>query len=154
MATLIISFNFPSFYMNRKTFGCFNICRPKYKLDKEKGFNPKFSKILAITRFISDAILFIVIGVLLGTFIFLHKTKDENEREDKDYQKFLKILPTNETINNKKLLLPNICYSSIYNLPINLYMPFINDAYYYFRNKNEENSSLFFDNYRHLFFNY
>ena len=152
MAILAVSFNFPSCYMNRKTFGCCNICRPKYKLDEDNGFNPKFPKILAVTRFISDMVLIIVIGVLLAAFIFLHKTQDENEREDTDYKKFLEVLPNNETINTKKLLLPNICYSSIHNLPLNLYMPFINDAYYYFKNKTEENSSLFIDNYRHLFF--
>jgi lipase ATG15 len=59
------------------------------------------------------------------------------------------------------MLLPNICYSSVYNIPLPLYLPFINDAYYYNNIKKEKknnvkenyySSSFDIDNYRRLFF--
>jgi len=58
--------------------------------------------------------------------------------------------PKNQTIDMNSLLLPSICSSYIQNIPLYLYMPFINDAYYY--NISAHNSSFNFEKYKRLFF--
>jgi lipase ATG15 len=80
-------------------------------------------------------------------------------RKDDDSMKniFENVIPTDININTKKLLLPNICYSSVHNIPLYLYLPFINDAYYY-NNIYKENGTLIYSSlnikkYKNLFSN-
>jgi hypothetical protein len=57
--------------------------------------------------------------------------------------------------NNKTSLLPSICSSNIHGIPIYLYLPFINDAYYYNSNPKEAPgyySSLNIQDYKELFY--
>ena len=164
MAALAIFSNFPNCYMNRKSFGCCKILNPDFKLIEEINvedeleekrkhvFKPKNPKMISIIRFISDVIIILVIVVLLGSFFILHETKEKDEKEDSIYSRIAKVIPNKNPIDRKKLLLPNICYSSIHNLPLNFYIPFINDAYYYFKDNTHENSSFFYENYKNLFF--
>jgi len=147
MSTLSISLNFPCCYRNRKTFGHF--CFPKYYIDV------KHPLILSITRFLFDLIIALVAILLL---ILFYKVKDEDDPID--MHKFDNLIPSNETIDSKSLLLPSICYSSIHNIPLILYIPFINDAYDYNTDHSKEeeagpfqDSYLQIKKYRDLFYN-
>ena len=158
MEILSVSLNFPSFYRNRKTYGsicccnflCFkksnNFCSSEV-LYNYKGRHPF---IISISRFICDVIIILASYVLLKIY---YMRKDDDSMENI----FKNVFPTNTTFDTKKLLLPNICFSSVHNIPLYLYLPFINDAYYY-KNINgtegsQNYSSLDIKNYRNLFFN-
>ena len=155
---LSVSLNFPSFYRNRKTYGsicccnflCFkktnNFCSSNV-LYNDKG---RHSFIISISRFICDVIIILASFILLKIY---YMRKDDDSMENI----FENVFPTDTIINSKKLLLPNICYSSVHNIPLYLYLPFINDAYYYNNIYESEGphyySSLHIKNYRNLFFN-
>ena len=147
MTILSITFNFPSCYRNRKTFGFCTLLDPYKKLNKKK-YKPRNPNIISVVRFISDLVLALVSLGLIVVFLFF---PDDDNNED-----FLDIYPIEPDKKTENLLLPNICYSSIYNLPLYLYLPFINDAYYYREEINETGphfySSLQRTNYRRLFF--
>jgi hypothetical protein len=154
-----LAFNFPFCYRNRKTFGAY-IWNPKYKLYAEKKrfdrtdkkrklkYRPRNPNLLAISRFICDSLMLLVSIALVGIF---YKLKDDDNKED-----FNDVNPNGEVENIKKLLLPNICLSSVHNMPIHLLLPFINDAYYYREIFDEVGphaySSLQRKNYRRLFY--
>ena len=158
MSILSISFNFPFGYRNIKTHG---ICQRKRKFVFRCNYcNPKVKYkrsirhpiIISVSRLICDFIIIVVAIALVG-INYLHQDNDNIEDKLDD------ILPSSEIIETKnKLLLPNICYSSIHNFPLQLFLPFINDAYYY--NQNHDNttygpfydSSLQIKNYTKLFF--
>ena len=156
---LVVSlfFNYPSCYRNRKTFGA-NIWEPKYLLyienkeankeEKKKRYNPRNPKLLSITRFICDSLMAVVSIALVGIFYVM---KDDNNKED-----FNNVEPSEKTEHINKLLLPNICFSSVHNMPLQLFLPFINDAYYYREDFEDMGphrySSLQTVKYRQLFF--
>ena len=131
---LIVSlfFNYPSCYRNRKTFGA-NLWDPKYQLyvenksakkeEKKKRYKPRNPKLLSIARFICDSLMAVVSCALVGIFYIM---KDDDNKED-----FNNVEPSAITEHINKLLLPNICFSSVHNMPLQLFLPFINDAYYY-----------------------
>ncbi len=144
ISTLILAIHFPMCYRNRRTTGkgCVDICNnfndPKVK------YLPKirFPVLISTIRFLSNFI------VLTASCIFVFKILFS---EDKDKNREFKgLTPSTETIDEKELLLPSICYSSVFNIPIQLYIPFINDAYYY--NDDTKTSSFDTDNYKNLFF--
>lgn len=160
MLVVSLAFNFPFCYRNRKTFGA-DICNPKYRLyteekkifartDKKRKlkYRPRNPNLLAISRFICDSLMIIVSIALVGIF---YKMKDDDNKEN-----FNNINPSGEVENIKKLLLPNICLSSVHNMPLYLLLPFINDAYYYREDYEEVGphpySSLQRPNYRRLFY--
>ena len=160
MLVVSLAFNFPFCYRNRKTFGA-DICNPKYRLDTEEKkifartdkkrklkYRPRNPNLLAISRFICDSLMIIVSIALVGIF---YKMKDDDNKEN-----FNNINPSGEVENIKKLLLPNICLSSVHNMPLYLLLPFINDAYYYREDYDEVGphpySSLQRPNYRRLFY--
>jgi len=160
MLVVSLAFNFPFCYRNRKTFGA-DICNPKYRLyteekkifartDKKRKlkYRPRNPNLLAISRFICDSLMIIVSIALVGIF---YKMKDDDNKEN-----FNNINPSGEVENIKKLLLPNICLSSVHNMPLYLLLPFINDAYYYREDYDEVGphpySSLQRPNYRRLFY--
>ena len=91
----------------------------------------------------------LAMAVMLCSFIY-YKMKDDDNQET-----FEDIPPVEKKSSNHNLLLPNICYSSVLNMPIQLYMPFINDAYYYTEDFDDigphQYSSLQKPNYRDLF---
>ena len=161
MSILSISLNFPFLYRNRKTFGTCR-CRKAdnniiftdivYKITEDKEGEGKNGHpfLISITRFIWDVILILVTIGLLGIY-FLKKDDDSMKNI------FENITPSESSLDTKNLLLPNICFSSIHNIPLQLYLPFINDAYYY-NNIYKEigphyESSLQIQKYKQLFFN-
>ena len=161
MTILSIGLNFPFCYRNRKTFGTFGHCTKNennfFFTSVEYTYKRlhSHSLIISITRFICDTIILLVAIALL----YIHFFHDDNN--DINGEIFNGIQPTNKKIDTKKLLLPNICYSSVQNIPLPLYLPFINDAYYYNnikieekeKTKNNYSSSFDIDNYKKLFFN-
>ena len=145
MSILALSINFPLCYRNRRTAGkdcCStfsNYNNPQVKYTPEL----KFPILIPTIRFMSNLIILTVAGLFSWKIIF-------SEDKDINYE-IPNLIPSNQTINERNLLLPSICYSSVHNIPIPLYMPFINDAYYYNDEKNI--SSLNNENYRNLFYN-
>ena len=135
MTILSISLNFPFFYRNRKTFGtfswccnyncnCFSFIRKNNFFSSEIIYDHKESHpfLVSFTRAICDIIISLVVVVMLGVYY---------KKQDSSLMFFDDLIPSNKTIDTKNLLLPNICYSSIHNMPLMLFLPFINDAYYY-----------------------
>ena len=102
-----------------------------------------------IPLFISRFIGFLVFVSCLIAFIYISSLK-EYENDDV-YSKILKINTTStkkvEVHRNKTM--HSFCYSGIHNMPIYLFIPFINDAYYYDENKttfkNEKYTKLFYN---------
>ena len=157
MSILSISFNFPFCYRNIKTHG---ICTRKRKFIFRCNYcNPKIKYkapilhpiIISVTRLICDFIIIVVAIALVGIH-YMHQDNDNIEDDIDD------IMPTCEIFENKDILLPNICYASIHNFPLQLFLPFINDAYYYNNNHDYTtygpfyDSSLQIEGYKKLFF--
>ena len=158
MSTLSIFFNFPFGYRNIKTHG---ICKRKRKYVYRCNYcNPKVKYkipirhpiIVSVTRFICDFIIIVVAIALVGIY-FVHQDNDNIKDNLTD------IAPTSEVFEIKDKLLPNICYSSIHDFPLKLFLPFINDAYYYNDNHDYSethgpfyDSSLQIEDYKNLFF--
>ena len=157
MSILSISFNFPFCYRNIKTHG---ICTRKRKFIFRCNYcNPKIKYkapilhpiIISVTRLICDFIIIVVAIALVGIH-YMHQDNDNIEDDIDD------IMPTSEIFENKDILLPNICYASIHNFPLQLFLPFINDAYYYNNNHDYTtygpfyDSSLQIEGYKKLFF--
>ena len=140
MSAVSIVVHFQFCFRNKKTFGYF--WSPKITF-KKKLKNPK---LVSTIRFICFSITLITSSVLFISFFLVS--------ESDDIEDFPEFSPSDKTIN-KSLLLPNICTSYVHGIPIYLYLPFINDAYYY--NDNPKNAPYFFSSlripkYRKLFF--
>ena len=140
--------NFPILFRNQKTFGHYISGKIKYK-SKYKMLHPR---LVSFIRFLSKFIIILAAFILLAAFVF---AKDSNALKD-IISKSENVRPENKTVDMSSLLLPSLCFSSIHNIPIYLYLPFINDAYYYYKPKEEEypfyESSLHIKRYRELFF--
>ena len=133
---LSISINFPGCFMNE-------IClksRTKYKIIIRHPI------ILTISRIFSFFIYFSTIIIIISLILFY-----QDEDDIKTLEK-IKKLPDKfkKQNNNRNLLLHNFCYSTIHNIPIYLYLPFINDAYYFKENNND--TSFNYPNYTNLFY--
>ena len=144
MLILLLMMNFPFFCRNKKTFGEFfspiNYYRKEYKMEHPR--------IVSFIRFICFLVILIIYILIIFSFIFF---KDKGGLD-----KIKNTTLTPSTIgSNSNSLLPNICFSSIHNLNINLFLPFINDAYYYDdypKESTDYRSSLEISNYKNLFF--
>ena len=68
-----------------------------------------------------------------------------------DFENLSNIVADNKNKKNGTLL-PNICNSHIYGIPLYLYIPFINDAYYYNETKITKKSSFDYPDYKKIFF--
>ena len=157
MTILSFTLVFPICYRNRKNFGkklCSSGQNNFISTDIKYDVQLLHPYIVSISRVISNFII-VIFSIF---FVILFFFGNENDFE-LDIEKF-KLPPVEETIDTKKLLLPNICYSSVYNIPLPYYLPFINDAYYFgnFKKKdsneeNNKNSSLVIDEFKNLFFN-
>ena len=134
--------NFPVCFRNKKTFGYYWIEKIKYK----KEYRMKHPSMVTYIRFIWNIIITLIALLLFFSFFYFKENNDL-----KDINKLY--LSREKKVGYGSLLLPTICYSSIHNIDISLYMPFINDAYYY-NGKAEEgyDSSLNIVNYKQLFF--
>ena len=154
---LTLTLNFPLCYRNRKTYGTFGSC-----CCCEKGNNFIISDIsyknksnhpnlVSFSKLLSNVIL------LAAAIVFVYKYHFTQETSIQNSMFFKGIVPSKETIDTKTILMPNICYSSIHSMPLALFLPFINDAYYYGNIKSEENekkykSSFEIEEYMKLFF--
>ena len=137
--------NFPVCFRNKKTFGYYWSGKIKYK----KEYKMRYPSMVTIIRFICNIIAVLVSLMIFYSFFYF---KDNNELKDL-YD--LSLSPKKQVTKTNSLLLPNICFSSIHNINIELYLPFINDAYYYNDNPEKEPyyySSFNIEGYKKLFF--
>ena len=144
---LLLSFimSFPVLFRNKKTFGEFFSPSVKYN-ELYKLENPR---LISFIRFICFIIIFLA---SLGLFVSFLLVKDINSLTE---IRKLSFTSSEEKIDTKNLLLPNICFSTLHNLKLYLYMPFINDAYYYDDHPSEAPffySSFHIPGYKKLFF--
>ena len=136
--------NFPYIFRNIKVFFCFSTkyyYREEYKLEHPI--------LVSLVRFISFFIICLVSGALLIIYIFPFFDEKNNFENIKDH----KFEPV-ENPDDRTRVKPNVCSSSIYDMEISLYMPFINDAYYYFYDTETQtkNSSFDLKGYKGLFY--
>ena len=136
-------FNFPYIIRNKEIF-CLFTTKKSYK----KEYNLEHPILIAFIRLVSFLIIILVSIALL----IMYALKDESS----GWIDLTKInFKPEKDKKDKTKLKPNICYSSIHNLYIQLYLPFIIDAYYYDDNPEiapDRYSSLQIPNYRQLFF--
>ena len=123
MLLLSIVLNFPIFCRNKKTFGIGGFFTGKVKLKPE--YKMRYPNLISFIRFMCNTIITLSAIVLLAIF---NAFKESNSLKDL-YDITLNTAKTR--IDTTALLLPNVCFSSVHHIPIYLYMPFINDAYYY-----------------------
>ena len=141
---LSIVLNFPFCYKNNKTFG--NFFNSKIILKKEA--KPKHPKLLSAIRFFCSLLCILISSILCLAFFLM---KEEQNEDLVDFNNFVQIFENK--IDSKYHLLPSICNSFIYNIPIYLYIPFINDAYYFNKiNEPNKNSSFDYLSYKKIFF--
>ena len=142
---LTLMMNFPVLIRNKVSFGNFFSHNIKYN-KAHKLENPRLVSFLRVINFL---ILLLASFVLVISFFTFEETNSVDEIRSLSFN------PSTSESTEKDLLLPNICSSSINNIPIYLYMPFINDAYYYNNNPSispDFHSSFQIRGYRKLFF--
>ena len=88
--------------------------------------------------------------IISCTLIYILYLKDDYDDDHlSEFKRFEDIRPSQkDSDKNNNTILPSICSASVYNIPIISYIPFINDAYYFKKNR----SSLDFTSYRDIFF--
>ena len=131
---LSLSISFPFCFANKK------FCRKgKYKKEVNN-----------ISLLISRVISFIIFLICILAFSIISSLKEYEN--DKDI--YLKIKNINTTSikrvdYHRNKTMHSFCFSAIHNVPTYLFIPFINDAYYWENNK----TTLNYENYTKLFFN-
>ena len=136
--------NFPYILRNKKVFFLFST---KYRYKKE--YNLEHPILISIVRLVSFSVIFVFsLGLL-----FVYLTQDEGNNlqkiRDLEFEPF-------KGAQNKTNLKPSICFSSIEDMYVYLFLPFINDAYYYDNNPTvspDFYSSFNIKGYKELFFN-
>ena len=122
MHILSLMVNFPFLIRNKKTKNLGDFFSPKTIYhDKYKMKHPRM---VSFIRLICFSICLLISGILIYTFFRF--------RDDSDFLttfKKKKFTPVKE--KSQIILLPNICYSPVHNMNLFLYLPFINDAYYF-----------------------
>ena len=142
--SLSITLNFPFCYKNNKVFDSFF----NSKIELKEEAKPKHPYMLSAIRFIVDALFLLIASILCLSFFFIHEELNE---DIVDFNNFSQIFENK--IDSDNQLLPSICNSFIFNMPIYLYMPFINDAYYFNKiNEKNKNSSFDYPKYKNIFF--
>ena len=135
--------NFPYMIRNQKVYFLFST---KYKVKKE--YKLEHPIIVSFLRLVSFLIIFVVSIGLLIVYIIQDET---NKIEEIKYLDFDPIPDKKD----KSKLKPSICFSSVNDLYMYLYLPFINDAYYYDSNSKDNSdfySSFHIKGYKELFF--
>ena len=97
----------------------------------------------------------IIISKIISLFfafmtIFLYAYISFKNVENPDNNIFKNIILKSEKIIKKIKNAHNLCVTKIYDIPLYLYLPFINDVYYY--NSKDNFSSFYYDNYTRIFF--
>ena len=135
--------NFPYMIRNQKVYFLFST---KYKVKKE--YKLEHPIMVSFLRLVSFLIIFVVSIGLLIVYIIQDET---NKIEEIKYLDFDPIPDKKD----KSKLKPSICFSSVNDLYMYLYLPFINDAYYYDSNSKVNTdfySSFHIKGYKELFF--
>lgn len=143
MCLLSFMMNFPFFVRNKNTFGKFWDPTIKYN----EKYKLEYPKLITILRIINTLIIFLA---SLGLVFSFFKFDEKNSLDEISSLTFT--VSTQNTNTDANLLLPNICTSKINNIPIYLYMPFINDAYYFNDNISPLKTSFDIEGYKELFF--
>ena len=132
--SLSLSISFPFCFTNRK------FCK-KGEYKKEVNNIP-----LLISRVIS----LIVFGLCFLAFCFISIEVKDYEKDDEIYSKIqkLNVATVKKVGTHRNKTLHSFCYSGIHNMPIYFFIPFINDAYYWDKNK----TTLNIENYMKLFY--
>ena len=131
---LSLSISFPFCFANKK------LCQKgKYKKEVNN-----------LSLFISRVISFIIFVICFAAFYIISLLKEH----ENDYDIYSKIQNINTTSIKKveyhrNKTMHSFCFASIHNIPIYLFIPFINDAYYSEKN----NTTLNYENYTKLFYN-
>jgi lipase ATG15 len=152
MSTLSIGINFPIGFRNVKSFGrYFASTDYRYKLKIRHPI------MIPLIRIICNSLSILICFGLCVIFFF--KEDDESTVTDLNQLDLNPKYISKISSLTKGQLLPSMCFSSIYHLPIHYYIPFIVDAYYYTQKSNSSeineeqiSSSLEIENYKHLFF--
>jgi len=139
-----IAFNFPFCYKNEKHYYK-KFLSSNNKLKEDENTKLGHPVIVSTIRFISN-LVFLLISIILCFALFINEKNDDDFTDFEDLSNFIE----NKQNKNNTLLLPNICNSNIYGIPIYLYIPFINDAYYF--NDAKNSSSFDYDSYKYRFF--
>ena len=111
--------NFPYIIRNKKLFFFLST---KYKYKRE--YNLKHPIIIGIIRLAAFLIILLVAGGLIYVFFKMDEVNNLEKIQNFEFE------PISESKDKDKLK-PNICYSSLHDMNINLFLPFINDAYYF-----------------------
>ena len=138
---ITIGLNIPLFFQNVKISKLKNISNSENKLKDDIKLDHPI--MVSEIRFIFDLLFFLISLILSIVFILFNEQNDNLEV----FNKF-SIYKKEKEIDNQ--LMPNLCSVNIYNMPLYLYMFFINDAYYY--NEKDNQSSFYYDDYRKLYF--
>ena len=123
MLLLSIVLNFPIFCRNKKTFGIGGFFTGKVKLKPE--YKMRYPNLITFIRLMCNAIITLSAIVLFAIFNAFKESNTLKDLYDITFES------AKNHIDTTSLLLPNLCFSSVHHIPIYLYMPFINDAYYY-----------------------
>ena len=134
--------NFPFCYRNEKIINFKHFFISNNKLKEEAKL--KHPVIISTIRLLSD-IIFGSISFILCIALFINNQNNDDFTDFENLSIF-----ANKTTKNNNNLLPNICNSYIYDIPLYLYIPFINDAYYYDEATNK--SSFHYSDYKKIFF--
>ena len=111
--SLSIALNFPFCFKNQIYS----------KLSLKKGVKPKHPIILPTIRIICFILSTFISCILVIAFFLM-------EEQNGDYIDLGDFSDISKKKVESNILLSNICNSFIYNIPIYLYIPFMNDAYY------------------------
>lgn len=141
MLILSLMVNFPFIMRNKNTNDFLGFFSPKY-VYKDK-YKMKHPKMVTFIRIICFLICLLISFALIYTFVSF--------KDDSNFMENLsKMTLTSYQNKPESILLPNICYSPVHNMYLSLYLPFINDAYYY--DDNTKKSSFNKIDYKKLFF--
>ena len=141
--SLSIILNFPFCYKNQITFGSFLNSKKKLKS------KVKYPVMVPAIRVLCDILFLLVSSALCLAFYMMKEQLNEDIIDFDDFNQIFE-----NKVDSEDQLLPSICRTSIYNIPLYLYIPFINDAYYYNKTNNiSKKSSFNYENYKNIFFN-
>ena len=125
IAMIILStvMNFPICCRNKKTFNIGGFFTGKVKLKPE--YKMRYPSLISFIRFMCNAIITLSAIILFAIFNAFKESNSLKDLYDITLDK------AKSHVDTTSFLLPNVCFSSVHHIPIYLFMPFINDAYYY-----------------------
>ena len=123
MIILSTVMNFPICCRNKKTFSIGGFFTGKVKLKPE--YKMRYPSLISFIRFMCNAIITLCAIILFAIFNVFKESNSLKDLYD------ITLNSAKSQVDTTSFLLPNVCFSSVHHIPIYLFMPFINDAYYY-----------------------